>query len=118
MLQLAAIALLTRAAGWHYGVATAVAIELALVHNFVWHARWTWRDRPVRGARARAARFARYQLAKSLSLAGNLGLTAWLVTHGLPVELANAIAVGAFSLVNFLVSDHLLFPAADCPSSR
>jgi putative flippase GtrA len=26
--------------------ATAVAVELAVLHNFVWHHCWTWRDWP------------------------------------------------------------------------
>ena len=26
----------------HYLVATAVAIEVSVLHNFVWHLRWTW----------------------------------------------------------------------------
>ena len=32
--------------GLHYLVAAMLAIELAALHNFVWHLRWTWGDRP------------------------------------------------------------------------
>ena len=46
-LQSGALFLLTHAAPQlSYLVATAIAVELAVLHNFVWHQRWTWRDRP------------------------------------------------------------------------
>jgi putative flippase GtrA len=118
VLQLSAIAILTRVYGWHYSLATIVGIELAILSNFHWDCRWTWRDRPARGARDWIARLGRYQLAKTASLAANLGLTAWLVTGGLPVELANAIAVASLSFVNFFVSDAMVFRPAGCQSSR
>jgi putative flippase GtrA len=31
----------------HYLTATALAVEGAILHNFIWHWRWTWRDRPA-----------------------------------------------------------------------
>ena len=43
-LQIGAIALLTRHFGWPPFVATAVALELAAIQNFVGHSRWTWGD--------------------------------------------------------------------------
>ena len=45
-LQLALLALLLRL-GLHYLAATALAVELTILHNFAWHERWTWRDRPA-----------------------------------------------------------------------
>src|SRR5204863_306937 len=41
--QVAALALLIRL-GVHYLAATAMAVSLAVVHNFWWHRRWTWSD--------------------------------------------------------------------------
>jgi len=43
--QIASLTLLVSALGVHYLPATAVAIELSVLHNFLWHERWTWRDR-------------------------------------------------------------------------
>ena len=43
--QLGALALINRLAPGHYMVATAAAIEITLLHNFVWHLHYTWRDR-------------------------------------------------------------------------
>jgi len=40
-LQVAALSLLVTL-GMHYLVATALAVEAAVLHNYVWHRRWTW----------------------------------------------------------------------------
>ena len=45
VVQIGAIALLTRGFGWSSFAATAVALELAALLNFVGHSRWTWGDR-------------------------------------------------------------------------
>ena len=47
IVQLAVLALLVHGASVHYLVATAIAVEAAVLHNFAWHQRWTWRDRPA-----------------------------------------------------------------------
>jgi putative flippase GtrA len=110
VVQMATLSLLTRGFGWQYGWATALAIELAILHNFAAHTRWTWGDRRPAGGRALAAMFARYQFAKSLSIAANLAITAWLVSHiSVPVEAASAAAVLCLSVVNFLIADALVF---------
>ena len=43
-------ALLANVPGVHYLVATAIGVEAAILTNFLWHDRWTWRDRPARAA--------------------------------------------------------------------
>jgi len=109
-IQLTAIALLTRVAGWETWLATAAGVQAALLHNFAGHCRWTWADRPVSGGRRLASRFWRYELVHVVSAAGSVSLTAWTVARtGWPPELANAAAVCVFSLVNYLVSDRALF---------
>ena len=42
--QLAALTLLRDGVGLHYLLATAIAVEAAILHNFLWHMRWTWRE--------------------------------------------------------------------------
>jgi putative flippase GtrA len=108
-LQLGLLALLLRA-GLHYLAATAVAVELTILHNFWWHDRWTWRDRPADG-RVRAHRLWRFHAANGLvSLAGNLILMRLLVgLLGLPPVPANLLAVLACALVNFTASDRIVF---------
>ena len=46
--QIGALASLLHA-GMPYLPATAVAVELSILNNFLWHERWTWRDRPASG---------------------------------------------------------------------
>ena len=98
--QLAAIALLNRCVPGHYLCSTAAAIELAVLHNFVWHAHYTWRDRRDGSAWAQLVRF---HLSNGLvSLAGNLALMRVLVGQAhLPVLAANAMAILCCSVANF-----------------
>jgi len=51
--QLAARSLLDRWTAGRYLYASAAAVELALLHNFVWHWHYTWRDRRDRATRLR-----------------------------------------------------------------
>ena len=109
-IQLITIALLTRLAGWDTWLATAAGVQAALLLNFAGHCRWTWADRPVSGARRIASRFWRYEFVHVMSAAGSVALTAWVAARtGWAPEIANAAAVCAFSLVNYLVSDRALF---------
>jgi len=43
--QFAALFFLKSVAHFNYLAATALAVEIAVVHNFVWHERYTWADR-------------------------------------------------------------------------
>jgi putative flippase GtrA len=104
LIQLGAIALLTRKFGWPPGAAAAVGVELAALHNFVGHCRWTWSDYPIRTARSCARRYLRYQFAKTASLGANVAITAMLVAVArLPVEAASVLAVAACALPNYLL---------------
>ena len=114
VLQLAVVAVLVHGWGVHYLLATGVAVEAAILHNFVWHQRWTWRDRPVPSRRAAAERLARFHLLNgAVSLAGNLtamaALTGALQMDPVP---ANMIAIAACSFVNFALSHTLVFRTA------
>jgi putative flippase GtrA len=109
VVQLAAIAVLTRHFGWPAFAATAVGLELAALQNFVGHSRWTWRDRPAAGVREWLRRYGRYQAAKTASLAANLVITTLLIQAGLPAEIANTAAVLACAIPNYLLSDRLVF---------
>ncbi len=107
-LQLGLLALLVRA-GVHYLAATALAVEAAVLHNFAWHERWTWRERIGRGGRL--SRLLRFHLVNGgVSIAGNLLLMPLLVrAGGLPVLAANLVAALACSVVNFAGADRVVF---------
>jgi putative flippase GtrA len=109
VLQIGAVALLTRHFGWPAFAATAAGLELAALQNFIVHSRWTWGDRPVTSVGGWLRRYARYQAAKTASLLANLVITTLLIRIGFPPELANAAAVLACAIPNYLVSERLVF---------
>jgi len=114
-LQLGVLALLTRVAGWPYLPATLLAVELTVLHNLAWHEGWTWRDRPATSSRARFARAARFHgVAGAVSLGGNMTIM-WLLAGRLALDpvVANALAIAACSLLNFVGSDRLVFATAE-----
>jgi putative flippase GtrA len=94
----------------HYLWATALAVETAILHNFIWHEFWTWSDRPSSGVE-RAARLWRFHTSNGLlSLAGNVLLMRFLVgTLGLHYLLANIISIASLAVVNFLLSELYVF---------
>lgn len=109
VVQLGALAILNRMMAGHYLVATALAIEVTLVHNFAWHVHYTWRDR--RGKSAMVEQFVRFSLSNGLvSMAGNLALMPVLVgAVRMPVLTANGVAILACSILNFCLGDRWVF---------
>lgn len=96
--------------GLHSLVAAALAVELALVHNYLWHERWTWADRPAE-LRARLGRFARFHASNGLlSLAGNLVIMRLLTgAFGVHYMAANLAGIAAVSIANFLAGEYFVF---------
>ena len=94
-----------------YLAATAVAVELAVLNNFVWHQRWTWSDRPSPTRKETWRRLAKFNITTGLvSLVGNLILMSVLVGRfGLPVTGANVITVAACSVLSFFLADRIAF---------
>lgn len=112
--QLGVLTGLLRWFGTDYLLATALAVEAALLHNFAWHQRWTWRDRPARSARAVGARLVRFHVLNGgVSLAGNLTVMTLLTgVLGFDPILANLLAIGGCSVINFAAGTTLVFRAA------
>jgi dolichol-phosphate mannosyltransferase len=109
-LQLVVLVLLTRAAV-PYVLAAVIAVEVTIVHNFLWHEQWTWRDRSTTTMRERWRRLARFNGASALtSIAGNaLGTFAFVELGHLPVAMANTLAVVLVSALNFALADRWAF---------
>ncbi|HJU43231.1 MAG TPA: GtrA family protein, partial [Vicinamibacterales bacterium] len=97
----------------NYIVATIVAIEMAILFNYLCHEQWTWRDRPARSARERCSRLLRFNAMTALtSIAGGVLITAALVElFGMPPVAANVISVVALGMLNFAGADSLVFRA-------
>lgn len=109
--QFAALFLLKGVFHFHYLAATAIAVESAVVHNFVWHEQFTWSDRVQASRRRSLPRFAKFNLTTgAVSILGNLALMKVMVGYGgMNYLLANALAIALCSLANFLVSEEWVF---------
>jgi putative flippase GtrA len=108
--QLVVLVLLKTGLGLHYLLATFLAVEATILHNFIWHERWTWIDRTA-GATGVLGRLVRFNLANGMvSLGGNLGLMWFFVSRfHLNYLVANLVSIVLCSIVNFVVSDKLVF---------
>ena len=115
VVQLASLTLLVSGLGVAYLPATAAAVETAILHNFIWHERFTWKDRTTdaehRRARDVAMRLVRFHAGNGvISLVGNLALMRLFVgAWHMKYLLANAITIAICSLLNFAASEWFVF---------
>jgi len=122
VVQVAILASLTSIMHLQYLLATAIAVECTVLHNFIWHERFTWADRPAGTRRAIGGRFLHFNLTTgAVSIGGNLLMMRVLVgaAHA-PMLLANAASVATCCVVNYLVNDRWVFRAIcgeDCRQS-
>ena len=109
--QIALLFLLKSVFGLNYLAATGVAVEVAVVHNFLWHERYTWVDRVRPSWRKSLPRLLRFNLTNgAVSIGGNLALMKIMVGVGHVNYLAaNAVAIVVCSVFNFLLSDAYVF---------
>jgi putative flippase GtrA len=109
--QFASLYFLKSITHFEYLLATGIAVEAAIVHNFVWHEQFTWSDRVQLSWGASFRRFIRFNMTTGLvSLIGNLALMRVMVGYGaMNYLVANAIAIALCSVANFLVSDRWVF---------
>ena len=112
--QFASLLLLKSVLHFDYLVATAIAVEAAVVHNFVWHEQFTWADRVQISWGSSLRRLIRFNMTTGLvSIVGNLALMKVMVgLGGMNYLLANAIAIALCSVANFVVSDGWVFESA------
>ena len=108
VVQIVTLSLLVRCAGLTTSIAVMVAVLVAVSHNFVWHEHFTWPNQPREGRLRRCLSF--HVSTGALSVVTNVGATTLVMTQtGLPLVAANVVAVALASIVNFLVSDRLVF---------
>jgi putative flippase GtrA len=113
--QLAVLWAATRLAGISPAVATVIAVEPALLHNFVWHEVWTWRGvvnlpgtSPGSGRWSRLWRF--HAATGSISIVSNVVFTmAFRNSLAIPLLAANVMAVGVTAILNFAVAEVWVF---------
>jgi|WetSurMetagenome_2_1015567.scaffolds.fasta_scaffold08685_7 putative flippase GtrA len=113
VVQVATLAALTEWTSCNYLPATVFAVEAAVIHNYLWHERWTWGDRVACIVGERLSRFFRFQLTNGLApMIGNLLLMRLMVGHlGVRPILASLVAVAICSIFTFLAGEHLVFSA-------
>ena len=95
----------------NYLVGTVLAVEVSVLHNFLWHQRWTWGDRRSRSRREVFLRFLRFNCSNgALSVVGNvLAMRVLVGTLGMNYLFANLVAIAVCSIANFLASDRYVF---------
>ena len=109
-LQVLLIELLIKRLRLPAATATAIAVEAVVLHNFVWHERFTWRDCGGSGLRETALRLCQFHFSNGLvSIAGNTLLVHYLVGRGLTPRLAALAAIAACSPLNFLAADRWVY---------
>ena len=96
--------------GMNYLMATALAVETAILHNCVWHLRWTWVERTVPAHHV----VWRFHLANgAVSILANVLLmrvfAGWL---GMPLIAANLLGIAITSALNFMLADRWVFAPA------
>jgi len=109
--QLLALTILASGLKLNYLISTFLAVEMAVLHNFVWHERWTWVERTRQSAGHWLRRLVRFHLTNgAISIGGNLVLTWVLVSQAhIHYFVANLIAIGTCSVINFFASDRVVF---------
>jgi putative flippase GtrA len=108
VVQLAVLALLKSGLRLDYLAATACAVEAAVIHNYLWHERFTWADR---ASGSSWARFLKFNFSTGLfSIVGNVLVMKGLVGGAhLNYFVTNILTIATCSVVNFLVSDRFVF---------
>ena len=89
-----------------------LAIAVATTYNFFWNRLWTWHERRAKEPRGVAVQYAKYVLATLLGSVLQFYLTKYLLTTSLlagNVQMANLIAIGLVSVINFTINDRLTF---------
>lgn len=118
--QIGVLVLLTKALHFGYLSATALAVEAAVLHNFVWHENFTWADNGFRRLSETLRRFWWFHATNGVvSIGGNLLLMQWLVGHlHIRPVFANLFSIAACSVANFLACDNWVFRGSKRIHSR
>lgn len=116
VVQLGALSLFVNVGGIPYLPATALAVEIALLHNFVWHEAWTW---PGLAAQDRWRRLRRFHLANGLVSILSNTLFTWCFKErlGWPLVPANLAAIAVTSVLNFALAHWWVFEGSRRQSS-
>jgi len=112
--QLAALAVFRSWLKLDYLLATGLAVEIAVIHNFVWHERFTWADRPAARLAHSLIRLVKFNASNgAVSIVGNLVVMRLLVGKlKFNYVASNCVAIIVCSLLNFLLGDRFVFDSS------
>jgi putative flippase GtrA len=79
--------------------ASVLAVELAIVHNYLWNELWTFH-----GRRPSLSRFAKFNVTALAALVVNVGVVWLLASVGEFYLMANLLGIAAAVFINFTVS--------------
>jgi putative flippase GtrA len=115
--QLGMIWLLAHRLAMPPGLSTAVGVGAAVLHNYLWHRAWTWRDRPR--ATSGAIEFLMFAGANGLvSLVGNvMVVTALTSVTRIGAAPGSLVGIAICGLVNYWLADRAVFAARPEPAS-
>jgi putative flippase GtrA len=111
-LKFCVLALLVELAHFRYILATVIAVETTILHNFSWHTFWTWGDRSVGISLGKVlTRLLKFQGCNgAVGLLVNVLVVRSLVgALGLHYFVANVAATLVAGLASFLLSEFFIF---------
>lgn len=101
---------LTEVTGLYYLLSSVLAIEIAMVNNYVLNDLWTWRDRGKTGKREYLKRMLQYHVAASAAALLNVAVL-WILTQpfGIYYLVSNIFGILCGMALNYLVNDRWTF---------
>lgn len=120
IVQLSLLSFLLKFLRLDYFTATGLAVEGAILHNFLWHERWTWAARIESGNKNCLKRLLSFNLTTGvLSIMQNLILMRIFIDKlKLNCLSANLLAIVSCSLFNFFIVDQVVFRSIHKSSKR
>ncbi|HVI08602.1 MAG TPA: GtrA family protein [Candidatus Binatia bacterium] len=109
--QLLALVIFKQVFCLDYLLASSLAVELAVLHNFFWHERYTWAGCVTPSRKKSLARLIRFHIGNGvISILGNLLIMRALAGSGRVNYLfANGISIALCSAANFAAGERWVF---------
>ncbi|MDD5675113.1 MAG: GtrA family protein [Chitinivibrionales bacterium] len=108
---------LTKRTTIDYRLLSPIAIECAIINNFLWNHLWTWADKKTARKRHVVARLLKFNLSSGLTaLVVNWGILILLTeVFGQNKYVANLIGIALGTVINFFVSHFWTFKHYGAP---
>jgi putative flippase GtrA len=120
LVQLSLLFVLLKILRFDYFTATGLAVEAAILHNFIWHERWTWIERIHDKKEHMLRRLLRFNLTTgAISIMQNLTLTRIFMDRlKMNCLTANLFAIVSCSLFNYFILDQIIFRSIPKSSNK